>query len=110
MAATHLSDGLGQTTVSETPTRGHRKTGRGSNLKEARNVMSTLLPLSSMTIEDKLLAMESLGDDICRLRPAMEPPAWHRDILDERERNLQEGSDELLDWEEGKRAIRERIA
>ena len=36
--------------------------------------------------------------------------AWHRNILDERERNLQAGSDEVLDWEEAKRAIRERIA
>lgn len=72
--------------------------------------MSAVLPLSSMTIEDKLLAMESLWDDLCRLRPSMEPPAWHRNILDERERNLQAGSDELLDWEEAKRAIRERIA
>jgi len=63
-----------------------------------------------MTIEDKLLAMESLWDDICRLQPAMEPPASHRDILDARERNLQAGSDELLDWEDAKRAIRERIA
>lgn len=72
--------------------------------------MSTLLPLSSMTIEDKLLAMESLWDDLCRLRPPMEPPAWHRNILDQRERNLQAGSDALLDWEDAKRAIRERMA
>jgi len=72
--------------------------------------MSTVLPLSSMTIEDKLLAMEALWDDLCHLRPSMEPPAWHHDILAERERQLSAGSDELLDWEEAKRAIRERIA
>ena len=72
--------------------------------------MSTLVPLSWMRIEDKVLAMESLWDDLCRLRPPMEPPAWHRHILDERERNLQAGSDELLDWEDAKRAIRERMA
>jgi len=53
-----------------------------------------------MTIEDTLLAMESLWGDLCRQRPVMEPPAWHRDLLDERERNLQAGSDELLDWGE----------
>ena len=63
-----------------------------------------------MTIEDKLLAMESLWDDLCRWRPSLEPPAWPCKILDERERNLQAGSDEVLDWEEAKRAIRERLA
>ncbi len=83
--------------------------GSGSNQIEVIAI-STLLPLNSMTIEDKLLAMEFLWDDLRRLHPPMEPPAWHRNILDERERNLQAGSDELLDWEEAKRAIRERIA
>jgi len=63
-----------------------------------------------MTVEDKLSAMEALWDDISRLRPTIDPPAWHRDMLDERERNLQAGSDELLDWEDAKRVIRERIA
>ena len=72
--------------------------------------MSSSLPLSSMTIEEKLLAMEALWDDLCRLRPSMDPLDWHRDILEERERSLQAGSEELLDWEEAKRAIRERIA
>ena len=72
--------------------------------------MSSPLPLGSMTIEEKLLAMEALWDDLCRLHPSLEPLDWHRGILEERERSFQAGSDGLLDWEEAKRVIRERIA
>ena len=72
--------------------------------------MSILPPLSSMTLEDKLLVMEARWDDLCQLLPSMDPPAWHRDILEDRDRNLQMGSDELSDWEDARRAIREWVA
>lgn len=54
--------------------------------------------------------MEARWDDLCRLHPSLEPLDWHRGILEERERSFQAGSDALLDWEEAKRVIRERIA
>jgi hypothetical protein len=82
----------------------------GTQGYKGENSMSSALPLGSMTIEEKLLAMEALWDDLCRLQPALEPLDWHRGIPEERERSFQAGSEELLDWEEAKRVVRERIA
>ena len=61
--------------------------------------MSIDLPLDSMTLADKLEAMEVLWADISR-RPADLPsPDWHKDVLDERRRLVAEGKLKFLDWD-----------
>ena len=47
------------------------------------------LNLKDMTTEEKLQAMELLWDDICRNAPDFSSPAWHGDILQEREKKGQ---------------------
>ena len=47
--------------------------------------MSTKLPLNEMTVQEKLAAMESLWEDLSRSPEAIESPAWHKDILDQRQ-------------------------
>jgi hypothetical protein len=44
--------------------------------------------LEEMTTKDKLKAMEVLWDDICRNLPDFLSPAWHENILKEREHKL----------------------
>ena len=39
-------------------------------------------------MEEKLRAMEMLWDDICRNVPDFSSPAWHENILKEREKKL----------------------
>jgi hypothetical protein len=61
--------------------------------------MSIELPLESMTLADKLEAMEAIWTDISR-RPADLPsPDWHKEILDERRRLVAEGKLKFLDWD-----------
>lgn len=61
--------------------------------------MSIELPLESMTLADKLEAMEAIWADISR-RPAELPsPDWHKEILDERRRLVAEGKLKFLDWD-----------
>ena len=63
------------------------------------------LPLEKMSITDKLSAMEVLWKDICRTAPDFNSPAWHGDILAEREKKLVNGDDKFIDWEKAKKDI-----
>jgi len=71
--------------------------------------MSTTLDLDQMTTEEKLAAMEALWADLSR-KDAVPVPQWHKGILDERQRLIDEGKAEFIDWETAKRQIRERVS
>jgi putative addiction module component (TIGR02574 family) len=68
------------------------------------------LPLKEMTIQEKLAAMESLWEDLARTPEAIESPAWHKEVLDERLHNLKEGKSQLIDWETAKEALRKKLS
>lgn len=63
-----------------------------------------------MTLEEKLAAMESLWEDLSRTPEAIESPAWHQDVLDERRRQLPEGHSQFTDWETAKADIRNKLS
>lgn len=65
-------------------------------------------PLKDMTLPEKLAAMESLWEDLARTPDAIESPAWHKDILDER-RRLAEGQSRFIDWETAKADVRKKL-
>jgi hypothetical protein len=52
--------------------------------------------LEEMTTEDKLKA---------RNLPDFSSPAWHENILKEREQKLREGKDKFVDWDQAKKDI-----
>lgn len=68
------------------------------------------LPLKDMTLQEKLDAMESLWEDLVRTPEVIESPAWHKEVLDERSRNLQEGKSQFIDWETAKEALRKKLS
>ena len=68
------------------------------------------LPLKEMTLQEKLDAMESLWDDLVRTPEAIESPAWHKEVLDERFRKLKEGKTQFIDWETAKEALRKKLS
>jgi hypothetical protein len=53
--------------------------------------MPLALQLDRMTLEEKLRAMEALWDDLCRREEDVPVPQWHKDLLDERERLVEQG-------------------
>jgi Putative addiction module component len=71
--------------------------------------MKLELPLAEMSVAEKLQAMEALWADLCRHAPDDSAPAWHGDVLAERERRLEAGQETVLDWEEAKRRLRQEI-
>jgi hypothetical protein len=66
------------------------------------------LPLKYMSLQKKLSAMESLWEDRTRTPEAIESPAWHKDILDERRQHVAEGSSRFVEWETAKADIRNK--
>jgi hypothetical protein len=68
------------------------------------------LKLKDMTTEEKLQAMELLWDDICRNVPDFSSPAWHENILKEREKSLKNGKENFIDWDQAKKDIRDSIS
>jgi hypothetical protein len=71
--------------------------------------MKVELPLAEMSVADKLHAMEAIWADLCRSAPEEAVPDWHLQILEDREGRLAAGQEEVLDWEEAKRRLRQEI-
>ena len=72
--------------------------------------MPVTLPLKEMTLQEKLAAMESLWEDLARSPEAIESPAWHKDILDERRQRLAEEKSRFIDWQTAKAEIRNKLS
>ena len=70
--------------------------------------MDLVLPLDRMTTAEKLRAMEALWADLSRNADEFESPAWHADVLSERQQRVAEGKETFVDWEAAKRQLRER--
>jgi hypothetical protein len=68
------------------------------------------LQIDRMTLEEKLRAMEALWDDLCRREEAVHVPQWHKDLLDERERLVEQGKARFIDWNTAKKHISERTS
>ncbi|MCX6938511.1 MAG: addiction module protein [Verrucomicrobia bacterium] len=70
--------------------------------------MEVILPLDQMTTAEKLHAMEAIWENLSRNAESFESPAWHADVLREREQRIADGKEVSVDWEEAKRQLRER--
>src|SRR5438128_915328 len=68
------------------------------------------LPLSEMTVEEKLQTMEALWQSLSTDPAAIESPAWHGEELREREKKIESKEAEFIDWEKGKADIRRRTS
>ena len=73
--------------------------------------MSTpALPIESMSVEEKLSAMEALWDALCRDETQVPIQEWHKQVLDERRRQIETGEARFIDWETAKARIQARIS
>lgn len=71
--------------------------------------MALTLSLESMTVEEKLQAMESLWDSLCAKAENMTAQAWHGELLAQREQAIKDGMDQFEDWEHAKKEIRRQL-
>jgi broad specificity phosphatase PhoE len=70
--------------------------------------MEATLPLSQMSVAEKLRAMEALWADLSRDEVQVESPAWHGDVLHDREEKIKSGKESFMDWEAAKKQLRDR--
>jgi hypothetical protein len=63
-----------------------------------------------MTTEEKLQAMEALWADLTRNEEQFDSPAWHEQVLKEREQRIKAGQESFIDWEIAKKDIAKGIS
>jgi hypothetical protein len=62
------------------------------------------IPIASMTTAEKLVAMEQLWSSL-ELEPNHEPPPWHREILEGRQRRMEAGQTAFSTLDEARKRI-----
>ena len=68
--------------------------------------MQVILPLEQMSTAEKLQVMETLWADLSRHEEEFESPAWHAQVLRERDHTPQTGKEKPVDWETAKAQLR----
>jgi len=72
--------------------------------------MDAVLPLDQMTVEEKLRAVEEPWDDLCRNEKQIPMAHWQKELLDQRQRQIDAREAKFSDWESAKNRIRERTS
>ena len=65
--------------------------------------------IRQLTLSEKLELLEAVWSEISSNPDQVEVPQWHKDILDERQRAVEEGRVKILDWEEARRQIEKAV-
>jgi putative addiction module component (TIGR02574 family) len=66
------------------------------------------LPVSRLSLAQKLDLMETLWADLSRDDTKLESPAWHKTVLEDREKAFKSGKVPASDWGQAKKRIRKR--
>lgn len=65
--------------------------------------------LQAMTVEEKIDLMSLIWSEIAAQPENYQSPAWHEEVLNERQKEIDEGRAQYRDWEVVKRELRERF-
>ena len=71
--------------------------------------MEPNLPLSEMTRNEKLVAMNQIWEDLMKSPDDIPSPDWHKEVLAARSKRIQNGESEFKDWEASKAMLRDQI-
>jgi putative addiction module component (TIGR02574 family) len=66
----------------------------------------SIAEVKQLPLAEKLQIMEAIWEDLRAQAESVEVPQWHRDLLDERRKAVEEGREELLDWD----AVKDSLA
>ncbi len=70
----------------------------------------SIAEIRQLPLGEKLQIMEALWEELSREPDQIPSPDWHGDVLLERERRVQEGTESFIDWETAKKQLRDRLA
>lgn len=68
------------------------------------------LSISDLSLAQKLDLMETLWADLSRDDKSLESPAWHKNVLEDRQKAFEAGKISASDWEEAKKRIRKNVS
>ena len=71
--------------------------------------MSAPLPLAQMTVDEKLELIDQIWADLLEHEVRVPSPAWHGEVLGERERLAASGEAQFHDLAETKQRIADRL-
>lgn len=69
-------------------------------------MVMSLTEIKAMSRSEQLLAMEMLWDELCHQKHEPDSPEWHKDVLEERQATVAEGSAQYLTINEIKKRLR----
>ena len=63
------------------------------------------LPLSTMSVAEKMQLLEQVWDNLCQQSGEVRSPEWHAAILEERQRQMENGAMSVSPWSEAKERL-----
>lgn len=64
--------------------------------------MSLNIQLDSMSVVEKVQLLESVWQSLCACPGGVQSPEWHREMLEERRRRLEDGRATISAWADAK--------
>ena len=71
--------------------------------------MEILQKIKQLSHIDKLKVMEALWKDLSEDGKKYDSPAWHEDVLTETENRMNDGIEEVVDWDIAKKNLRKKF-
>jgi putative addiction module component (TIGR02574 family) len=65
----------------------------------------TIAEVHQLPLNEKLQIMEAIWEDLRAHAEAVPVPEWHKNLLDERQKAVKEGREEILDWDKVKNSL-----
>jgi putative addiction module component (TIGR02574 family) len=70
----------------------------------------SITEIRQLPLNEKLQIMEALWEDLTRNADSVESPEWHREVLQQRQKQIDSGQAKFIDWEQAKADIRKRVS
>ena len=64
------------------------------------------LPLSTMSVDEKVQLLEQVWDNLCHQSGEVRSPEWHSAILKDRQRQIENVEMSISPWSEAKERLR----
>ena len=71
--------------------------------------MQNTIEIKQLSREEKLRVMEAIWEDLSTDDELIESPEWHKDALQETKRRLSSGQEEIMEWQDAKKELRNRF-
>ena len=71
--------------------------------------MIAQVEIRQLPLPEKLALLEAVWTELASDPDTVEVPQWHKDILDDRQRLLDQDSSQVLDWEMAKEQINRMV-